>query len=107
MNRTEIPAMERSRRSRVAQLSYSRRLMRGTLTLRSRRCGKAGCRCARGELHVSLYLVQSQRGKPRQVFVPKEWEERVRRAVTDYQELQKGVEEVSELEWKRLEKRKE
>jgi len=88
-------------------LSHYRRLMRGTLTIRSRRCGKAGCRCARGELHVSLYLVQSQKGKPRQIYVPKEWEDRVRRAVTDYRELQKLVEQVSELEWKRLEERKE
>lgn len=107
MNRTKFPAMERSRRSRIAQLSHSRRFMRGTLTIRSRRCGKAGCRCTRGELHVSLYLVQSQKGKPRQIFVPKKWEDRVRRAVTDYQEFQKLVEEVSELEWKRLEERKE
>lgn len=107
MNRTEFPALERSRRSRVAQLSHYSRLMRGTLTIRSRRCGKPGCRCARGELHVSLYLVQSQKGNPRQIFVPKEWEDRVRRAVTDYRELQKLVEEVSELEWKRLEQRKE
>lgn len=107
MNRTEFPATERSWRSRIAQLSHSSRLMRGTLTIRSRRCGKAGCRCARGELHVSLYLVQSQKGRPRQVFVPKEWEDRVRRAVTDYQELQKLVEEISELEWKRLKQRKE
>jgi hypothetical protein len=81
--------------------------MRGTLSIRSRRCGRAACRCARGEPHVSLYLVQSQNGKPRQVFVPKEWEDRVRRAVTDYQELQKLVEEISELEWKRLKERKE
>jgi len=107
VNRMEFSAMERSRRSRVAQMSVSRRLMRGTLTIRSRQCGKTGCRCARGELHVSLYLVQSQKGKPRQIFVPKEWEDRVRRAVTDYQELQKLVEEISELEWKRLEERKE
>jgi len=107
VNRTEFSAMERSRRSRVAQLSHYSRLMRGTLTIRSRRCGKAGCRCARGELHVSLYLVQSQKGKPRQIYVPKEWEDRVRRAVTDYRELQKLVEQVSELEWKRLEERKE
>lgn len=107
MNRTEFPAVERSRRSRVAQLSHACRLMRGTLAIRGRRCGKPGCRCTRGELHVSLYLVQSQKGKPRQVFVPKQWEERVRRAVTDYQELQRLVEEISEIEWKRLEERKE
>jgi len=47
------------------------------------------------------------KGKPRQLYVPKEWEDRVRRAVTDYQELQNLVEEISELEWKRLEERKE
>jgi hypothetical protein len=107
VNRMEFPAMERGRRSRIAQLSHYSRLLRGTLSLRSRRCGKAGCRCARGELHVSLYLVQSQKGRPRQIYVPKEWEDRVRRAVTDYQELQKLVEDVSDLEWKRLEERKE
>ena len=61
MNRTEFPAVERARRSRVAQLSHQTRLMRGTLTIRSRRCGKPGCHCARGEPHVSLYLVQSQK----------------------------------------------
>jgi len=107
MNRTEFSAMERGRRSRVAQLSHYGRLMRGTLTVRSRRCGKDGCRCAKGEPHVSLYLVQSRKGKPRQIYVPKEWEERVRRAVKDYQEMQTLVEEISELEWARLEERKE
>ena len=107
MNRTEFPALERNRRSRVAQLSHYSRLMRGTLTIRSRQCGKASCHCARGEAHVSLYLVQSQKGKPRQLYVPKEWEDRVRQAVKDYQELQNLVEEISELEWKRLEEREE
>jgi hypothetical protein len=107
MNRSEFPAMERGRRSRVAQLTHYSRLMRGTLTIRSRRCGKPACRCARGEPHVSLYLVQSQKGKPRQVYVPKEWEDRVRRAVRDYQEMQTLLEEISELEWARLKERKE
>ncbi len=99
--------MDRNRRFRVAQLSHYSRLMRGTLTIRSRQCGKSGCHCARGEPHVSLYLVQSQKGKPRQLYVPKEWEDRVCRAVRDYQELQNLVEDISELEWKRLEERKE
>lgn len=56
---------------------------------------------------MALYLVQSQRGKLRQLFVPKQWEERVRQAVGDYQELQKLVEELSEIEWKRLKNREE
>jgi hypothetical protein len=58
-------------------------------------------------LHVSLYVVQSHGGRPRQVYVPKEWEERIRRAVQNHQEMQTLIEELSELEWKRLRERKE
>lgn len=75
--------------------------------MRKNTCGKPNCRCARGEPHLALYLVQSQGGKSRQLFIPREWEERVRQAVNDYQELQKLVEQLSELEWKRLEDREE
>jgi hypothetical protein len=50
--------------------------------------------------------VQSQGGKLRQICVPKAWQERVRRAVDDYRKMQELIEEVSELEWKRLKERK-
>jgi hypothetical protein len=72
------------------------------LSVRPRKCGKPNCRCARGELHSSLYLVQSHDGKPRQLCIPKPWEERVRQAVNDFQEMQRLIEEISELEWKRV-----
>lgn len=105
--RSSLSARERSRRSRLAQLVSSRRFLRGTLAPRQRRCGKPNCHCARGELHWSLYLVQSQNGKPRQIFVPKEWEERIRQSVQGYQEIQQLLEELSEVEWQRLLDRKE
>ena len=98
---------ERKRRARMAQLIHQQRLLRGTLSVRRRQCGKPNCRCARGELHVSLYVVQSHGGKPRQVFVPKAWEERIRAAVEDYQQLQRLLEEISEMEWRRLMAREE
>ncbi len=102
-----MPAAERNRRSRLAQLAHQRRFLRGTLSVRSRQCGKSNCRCARGQLHVSLYLVQSHGGKPRQVFVPKPWEDRIRAAVEHYQQMQRLMEELSEMEWRRLKERKE
>lgn len=107
LSRAAFPAPERRRRSRVAQLAHSRWLLRGTLSVRSQTCGKASCRCARGEFHVTLYLTQSHHGKPRQLYIPKHWEERVRQAVEDYQELQALVEELSEIEWKRVIERRE
>jgi hypothetical protein len=105
VRRLDLSAQERRFRSRIAQLAHQGWLIRGSLNERNHTCGKPNCRCARGQLHQSLYLVQSHQGKPRQVFVPKHWQERVRRAVADYQEMQRLVEEVSELEWGRLERR--
>ncbi|MFB3902411.1 MAG: DUF6788 family protein [Acidobacteriota bacterium] len=105
MRRHLLSAEERQVRSRLLQLCSEHWLMRASLSERPRTCGKPNCRCARGQLHQSLYVVQSRLGKPRQLFVPKTWEERVRQAVQDYQQLQRLLEEVSELEWGHLERR--
>ncbi len=107
MHRSHLSASERRRRSRLAQLVHAYPLLRGTLSVRSRRCGKPNCHCAQGELHVSLYVVQSHDGKPRQVYVPPAWEPRVRQAVNNHQEIRSLLEELSEREWERLRKRKE
>jgi len=93
---------ERRRRSQAAKLVHYSELLRGNLSVRSRQCGKSGCRCTRGEPHLSLYLVQSHDGKLRQLCIPKRWEQRVRQAVENYQELKALIEELSELEWQRL-----
>ncbi|HUI40875.1 MAG TPA: DUF6788 family protein [Terriglobia bacterium] len=106
VRRAKLSASERSFRSRMAQLATTRWFLRGTLSERSGRCGKPNCRCAQGELHQSLYLVQSQGGKLRQICVPQAWQARVREAVNDYRKLQELIEAVSELEWYRLRERK-
>lgn len=106
-NRAKLSPAERNFRSRIAQLASGHWFLRGTLSERSGKCGKPSCHCAQGELHKSLYLVQSHGGKPRQICVPLAWQQRIRQAVNDYQQMQKLMEEVSELEWTRLRKREE
>ena len=105
-SRAKLSAAERNFRSRIAQLASGSWIVRGTLSERASKCGKPSCHCASGELHHSVYLVQSQQGKLHQLCVPKDWQERVRQAVSDYRALQQWIEEVSELEWKRLQQRK-
>ncbi len=107
MQRTQLSDRERRRRSRLAQIIYEAHFLRGTLFLRNVHCGKPGCHCARGELHACLYLVRRQGGKLRQLFVPRQWEERIREAVKNHQEMEQLIEELSDLEWKRLKQRKE
>jgi hypothetical protein len=105
-HRAKLSAAERSFRSRIAQLASGQGFLRGTLSERSSKCGKPNCHCTNGELHQSVYLVQSHAGKLRQICVPTAWRQRVRQAVMDYQEMQWLIEEVSELEWNRLQQRK-
>jgi hypothetical protein len=106
LSRAKLSPAERSFRSRIAQLASGQWFLRGTLSERAGKCGKPTCHCAKGERHRSLYLVQSQAGKPRQICVPQAWQQRVRQAVNDYRQMQRLIEEVSELEWKRLKERK-
>ena len=106
MSRSQFSDRERRRRSRLAQIIHAARFLRGSLSLRNVRCGKPGCRCARGELHACLYLVRRQGGKLRQLFVPRQWEQRVRQAVENHHEMERLIEELSDLEWKRLQERK-
>lgn len=107
MKRASIPEASRRRRSRVAQLATSDRLLRGTLSVRRVKCGKPNCCCADGDGHVALYLMQSKHGKSRQLYVPKELEERVRKAIDDYQKLQELIEGLSDDEWKLLKERRD
>ena len=107
LNRAKLSATERNFRSRIAQLATGQWFLRGTLSERAGKCGKPNCRCSRGELHKSLYLAQSHEGEFRQICVPRAWHQRVRQAVNDYHLMQKLIEEISELEWKRVKQRKE
>jgi Family of unknown function (DUF6788) len=107
VSRTQFSDRERRRRSRLAQIIHQARFLRGALSLRNIRCGKPSCHCAQGKLHACLYLVRRQGGKLRQVFVPRQWEERIREAVKNQQEIEQLIEELSDSEWKHLRERKE
>ena len=105
--RAKMSVRERDRRSRLAQLTHGAGLLRGTLAIRERVCGKPNCKCAKGKKHISLYLVASYKGRPRQLFIPRDWEPQVRRWVQQYQEARRLLEEVSLLYWDKVKKRQE
>jgi hypothetical protein len=101
-----MSAAERHLRSELTRLLHSEGVIRGTLVLRERVCGKASCRCVtKGEKHVSLYLMVREGGKPRQVYVPKALEEKVRTWVGNHKKVRALLEEISVLHYKKLEKR--
>jgi hypothetical protein len=106
VSRTGLPATERRARSRLVQLlSQPRGILRGSLLVRQRVCGKPGCKCARGHKHESLYLVISDPGRTRQLYVPKDFEPLVRRWVEDYHQARDLLEEISRIHWDKVRNR--
>lgn len=96
---------ERELRSRLKQILQGLGLVRGTLAVRERTCGKPRCHCRQGTKHVSLYLVASHRGKQKQLFIPKPLEAQTRQWVDTYQTLRELLEELSQIYWDKLEHR--
>jgi hypothetical protein len=97
---------ERQLRSELARLVNNLGLIRGSLATRERTCGKPSCRCVtRGEKHASLYLVVSEQGRYRQVYVPRAFEERVRRWVENRSKARELFEDLSNLHYEKLRKR--
>ena len=88
----------------VDALSKRGDFVRGGVYRLRRKCGKAGCRCARGELHESWVLLAREQGVQRMRAVPRgqvakwrEWAERYRQFRLARRELAQQYREVLRL----------
>ena len=106
--RSSMTLKERDVRSKLQRSFSNAGVIRGTLTVRERSCGKDSCRCTKGgPKHSSLYLVVSMGGKTRQFCVPRAREAEARQWVEQYQQVQESLEELSEIYWNKLQSREE
>jgi len=64
-------------------------MIRGTVYELKRRCGKPGCKCARGELHTRMVVSASERGKTRLQVIPHGSLVEVQTKVRRYQDLRR------------------
>jgi hypothetical protein len=102
---TQMTARERELRGQLAELIAEAGFVRGTLSVREKSCGKPTCRCARGEKHIAFYLVASEGGKIRQLYIPRSLEAKARRWIEGYHQIRAVLEELSQLHWDRLKRR--
>jgi hypothetical protein len=100
---------ERNLRSRFHKLlDDADGFVHGSLIRMARTCGNPRCKCAtKGEKHVSLYLGQTRKAKTRMKYIPRVWEERIRRWAGNYQQAVDLLEEISEEGWRKLRESKE
>ena len=105
--RGRLSAQERQLRSALHRILHEGGLLHGSLIARQRRCGKSGCRCTRGHPHESLYLIVTEAGKSRQMYVPRHWEPLVRGWIDNYAAARRLLNELSALHWDKVRRRKE
>ena len=89
----------RARRARLArQLPDVEATVRGALQRQMRRCGKAGCCCAEGELHGPYMYLSVQTGKRSGLlYVPAEVVEEVKRRVEATGRIDAALAEISAI----------
>jgi hypothetical protein len=74
----------------LRQLQRDQPMVQGSFYLLRRKCGKANCRCATGQLHASWVLTRSEGGRDRIYSVPKDQRAQVRRWALEYRRYQRA-----------------
>ena len=81
-------------------------LMKGSLALTHRKCGKKECRCEKGEFHKGHFFSYRLRGKSYGLYVPESLVPKVKKLIDNWKELKETIEELTDLNAKLIKKRK-
>jgi hypothetical protein len=101
-------AQLRARRRRLGRrLRSAETTLLGSLVTQGRRCGREGCRCAKGELHGPYIYVtlRKPRGRGGLLYVPAELAALVRERIGLTAQMQAALEEISEINLELLSRR--
>jgi hypothetical protein len=90
-------ALIEKRQKAAKEMPKIENILRGSIVVVERYCGKPNCRCLKGSKHRSLYLSQSNNGESRLVYIPKRSEKQVRQLIRNYQLLKGIMEKISRI----------
>ena len=96
--RQQLRRLAERRLELIRALLATGAFIRGSLGRRSRVCGRPNCRCARGELHESVFLSVAIERRTRQVHVPAGDEVRVTQGVERYRKWHQLLRRVAALD---------
>jgi len=86
---------ERTVRSKVTKLIHDYPFIEGGLVKMTRVCGKKGCKCTKGEKHVSWYLATKYENKKKMIYIPADMEKEVRAWGKTYKEIRRLMKDIS------------
>jgi hypothetical protein len=100
--RSQRSPQERDARSRAVQLLADQPLLRGSLVLQHRSCGKPYCRCQKGQKHPALYLHTRSGDRRVRIYIPPALHDTARRWVDNGRRVKRLVDRVSEHHFRAL-----
>jgi hypothetical protein len=96
--RQRIHQLDQRRRGLLERVLRPRPMVVGSLYQMRRKCGKPGCKCARGQLHASWYLSRTQQGRTKLRYIGKVVPDRLGKRVRRYQRHQKVLAEIRKID---------
>ena len=99
--------LRRRRAALLRKLPPLKAILRGSLIERFKRCGRPGCKCARGVGHgPKVYLsVSVPKARPVMVYVPQELRSKIEPLVADYRRTRELLDEVAAINLELLRRR--
>jgi hypothetical protein len=95
-SRSQRSGHERQARSSAVQHVADKPLLRGSLVVMHRKCGKPSCHCQQGEKHAALYLSVRAEGKRTMIYIPAALEETVREWIANGRRVDELLDLVSQ-----------
>lgn len=92
------------KRAIAHRLPKATEILRASLVPRYTTCGRAGCKCMRGEKHGPSYYISVTMapGKTKQLYVRKQDVNTVRKWIDNYEKMWQGLMEISEINFEML-----
>ncbi len=94
--RSQRSSQERDARSRAVPILADKPLIRGSLVLHHRSCGKSYCRCQKGQKHPALYLHTRAGDQRVRIYIPPALHQTARQWVDNGRQVRRLVQRVSE-----------
>ena len=107
MHNQPASSLRRRRKALLRRLPNFENILRGSLIQRYKRCGKPGCKCAKGRGHGPKYYLSISRtgDRPKMDYVPQQYHDQVERYLANYRSLREILEEICNLNVELLRRR--
>jgi hypothetical protein len=99
MHKAKMSAKERTIRSKLAKAIAFEEFVRGTINMRNKKCK------INEKRYKTMYLLHLKGGKMKAIYIPRGWEEKVKKWVRKYREIEGGMEKISDIYLKKIKKR--